>query len=47
LRRRHGDDFGVLLGIDAVRRHPVVQSHGVRASGEGLCKGVLALFVFH
>ena len=47
LRRRHGDDLGVLERVDAGARQPVVQPHRVRARGEGLRKGVVALFTGH
>ena len=41
LRRRHGDRLDVLHRIDAVRRQPVVQPHGVGAGREGLGEGVV------
>ncbi len=47
LRRRYGDDLGILERVDAVGRQPVVQPHGVCARGEGLGKGVFALFAGH
>ena len=47
LRWRHGDDFGICHRVDAVRRHPVVQPHGVRAGRESLGKGVFALLRSH
>ena len=47
LRRRHGDDLGVLERIDAVGRQPVVDPHRVRAGRERLRERVFALLLRH
>ena len=47
LRRRHGDGLGVAHRIDAMRRQPVIQPHGVGACGKGLGEGVFALVAGH
>src|SRR5512139_1650752 len=47
LRRRHGDVLDVLERVNAVTGQPVIQPHGMGASGEGLGKGVVALAAVH
>nr|GEU28124.1 hypothetical protein [Tanacetum cinerariifolium] len=47
LRRRHGNDLGLLHRVDAVGGQPVVQPHGVGAGREGLRKRVFAFIGAH
>ena len=47
LRRRHGNDLGLLHRIDAIGGEPVIQPHRVGAGGERLREGVVAFFGTH
>ena len=45
LRWRHGDCLDILERVDALRRQPVIQPHGVGAGRESLGEGVFTLLL--